>query len=95
MAAKPGSNTLRNTTPVTPARNVPPSQKSTKAPQHRLPVSTAGPLTLAKRTPTAAVTGPSVWANSKGPVETPGQRPPLSGASPADVHPCGNDCTQP
>ena len=91
MAAS--NRTPRNETPVTPSRRVPATTTSTKAPQHRLPVNNAGPLTLTAHSATPAVTGPGGWENGRQPVETPGPRPPLAGATAQDVHPAGQDCT--
>jgi hypothetical protein len=91
------SRTSRNETPVSPSRRVPASVTSTKQPRHALPVSgpEQGPGKFAKRAATAAVTGPAAWENGRDQVSTPGPVPPLHNASPADVHPCGTDCTRP
>lgn len=76
-------------TPTTPQRRIPGAPDSTKTPQHRLPVSGAGPMTLTKRTPTHAVTGPSTWENGRDQTSTPSGMPPLAGAGAAD---CMPDC---
>jgi hypothetical protein len=77
-----------NTTPVEAQRRVPGSVTSTKAPQHKMPVSGAGPLTMTARTPTHAVTGPATLDGTHTAIETPARTPPLTGATAADVHPC-------
>jgi hypothetical protein len=64
-------------------------------PHHKLPTNSAGPLTLKRHGNTAAVTGPTSLENGRGPLTTPGRTPPLAGATPKDVHPCGHDCTKP
>jgi hypothetical protein len=74
-------------TPVSGRRSIPAAPKSTKAPQHRLPVSGAGPLTMTRRTPTAKVTGPPAWENGRDRVYTPAGTPPLHGAGAADCMP--------
>jgi hypothetical protein len=80
------------TTPTGAQRNTPAPADHTKAPQHRLPVNQAGPMTLTAHTRTPAVTGPSAWENGRDPVESPSGPPPLAGASAQDVHPTGHDC---
>lgn len=58
-------------TPASPQRSVPAGADSTKAAQHKLPVSGAGPLTMTKRTAVPVVTGPSAWENGRDKVSTP------------------------
>jgi hypothetical protein len=82
-------------TPVSAQQSRPAAPDSTKAPQHKLPVSGAGSLTMAKRTPTAAVKGPGAWENGRDTVSTPSGKPPLRGTTAVDVHPCppgASDC---
>jgi hypothetical protein len=81
------SNGAPGPTPVSGRRRVAAAPKSTKAPQHKLPVSGAGPLTMTRRSPTAAVTGPPAWENGRGRVSTPTGAPPLHGTAPADCMP--------
>jgi hypothetical protein len=76
-------------TPTDAQRRVPGAPDSTMTAQHRLPVSGAGPLTLRKRTPTHAVTGPGAWENGRDQTSTPSGPPPLNGAGAGD---CKPDC---
>ncbi len=85
------SNSAPGPTPADPVRRVRRAAESTHPAQHRLPVSGPqnGPLTLRRRADTTAVTGPAVWENGRDQVGNPGAAS-LSGASAADVDPCGN-----
>ena len=63
---------------------VPGPAKSTRTPEHALPVSGAGPLTLRAGTARLATTGPSRWENGRDAVSTPAS-PQLRGQKAADV----------
>lgn len=80
---KPASGGL---TSASAQRRVGRAADSTKAPQHRMPVSGAGPLVMRARTDTTAVTGPPAWENGRDQVAT-NPAPRLTGAGRMDCNP--------
>lgn len=84
------SNGGRKPTPVSAQRRIAAAPDTTSPAPHRLPVSgpEKGQMTLRRRTPTAAVTGPPAWENGRDSTSTPSGTPPLRGTTAADCHPC-------
>lgn len=84
MAAAAAGSNSPSPTPTGAARRAPATRKSTRTPEHKMPVTSTGNVTMRARGDNTAVTGPGV---GQGSTATPGN-PMRRGTGAHDVHPC-------